>query len=94
MLKRLSSPPLEISPVTSTATKAMKKVLPLGDNQYEDGTLEKFQKSYALTWGQFQSITHPVAGNHEYETPGAAGYYKYFGATAGDPTNRHLQKLK
>ena len=27
-----------------------------------------------------------VPGNHEYFTPGASGYYKYFGAAAGDPT--------
>jgi acid phosphatase type 7 len=73
---------------TSDLLKGMKlsAVLPLGDNQYENGTLEKFQKAYALTWGQFLPITHPVAGNHEYETTGAAGYYKYFGAAAGDPT--------
>ena len=24
-------------------------------------------------------------GNHEYQTPGASGYYNYFGAAAGDP---------
>jgi hypothetical protein len=32
------------------------------------------------------SITHPVPGNHEYETAGASGYYSYFGSRAGDPT--------
>src|SRR4051812_8015413 len=26
-------------------------VLPLGDTQYEDGTLAKFQSSYASSWG-------------------------------------------
>jgi acid phosphatase type 7 len=61
-------------------------VLPLGDNQYEDGTLAKFQKYYALTWGRLMAISHPVAGNHEYESDGAAGYYSYFGASAGDKT--------
>jgi acid phosphatase type 7 len=73
---------------TSDLLKALKltAVLSLGDNQYENGTLEKFQKSYAPTWGQLLPITHPVAGNHEYETPAAAGYYTYFGAAAGDPT--------
>jgi hypothetical protein len=25
-------------------------------------------------------------GNHEYNTPGASGYFNYFGAAAGDPT--------
>jgi hypothetical protein len=33
-----------------------------------------------------KSITHPVPGNHEYATPGAAGYFSYFGPAAGDPT--------
>jgi acid phosphatase type 7 len=72
---------------TSDLLKNLKltAVLALGDIQYENGTLEKFQKSYAPTWGQFLSITHPVVGNHEYETPNASGYYKYFGAAAGDP---------
>ena len=29
--------------------------------------------------------TKPSPGNHEYETPGASGYFNYFGAAAGDP---------
>lgn len=57
-------------------------VLPLGDNQYENGSLEAFQKSYDPTWGRVKSITRPVAGNHEYHTSDAYGYFKYFGATA------------
>jgi len=28
---------------------------------------------------------HPAPGNHEYETPDAAGYFAYFGAIAGKP---------
>ena len=28
----------------------------------------------------------PVPGNHDYHTPGAEGYYDYFGKAAGDPT--------
>jgi hypothetical protein len=60
-------------------------VLTLGDNQYQDGTLEAFQQSYDLTWGRFKDITLPVAGNHEYATEGASGYFDYFGAAAGTP---------
>jgi hypothetical protein len=30
--------------------------------------------------------TRPSPGNHDYGTPGAAGYYGYFGAAAGDPS--------
>jgi acid phosphatase type 7 len=57
-------------------------VLALGDNQYEDATLAGFQQSYGPTWGRFKDITYPVPGNHEYLTPGAAGYFAYFGSLA------------
>lgn len=60
-------------------------VLTLGDNQYEEGTLNQFMKSYDLSWGQYKGITYPSVGNHEYRVPGAADYYSYFGARAGDP---------
>ncbi len=68
-------------------------VLDLGDNQYECGGYQAYQQVYDLTWGLVKSITHPVAGNHEYLTTGgtnctngdAAGYFQYFGAAAGIP---------
>jgi acid phosphatase type 7 len=60
-------------------------VLTLGDHQYEDNTPEKFTASYALSWGRLKPITYPVAGNHEYKSKDAAGYYSYFGDRAGDP---------
>jgi acid phosphatase type 7 len=57
--------------------------LPLGDNQYEDGSLAKFRASYDPTFGRLKTITRPVVGNHEYLTTGAAGYFDYFGLQAG-----------
>ncbi|HEV8354457.1 MAG TPA: metallophosphoesterase [bacterium] len=60
-------------------------VLPLGDLQYENGTLQKFQQSYHPSWGRFKAMTRPVPGNHEYGTRGAQGYFAYFGEAAGDP---------
>jgi len=60
-------------------------VLLLGDNQYEDGALSRYQASYDPTWGRVKAFTYPAPGNHEYATAGAAGYYAYFGAAAGDP---------
>lgn len=60
-------------------------VLPLGDNQYEDGAATKYQESYAPSWGRLKAITRPVPGNHDYVTAGAAPYYAYFGTAAGDP---------
>jgi calcineurin-like phosphoesterase family protein len=53
-------------------------VLALGDLQYENGALDKFEASYNPTWGLLKPITHPVVGNHEYFTRGAAGYFDYF----------------
>lgn len=55
-----------------------RRVLTLGDQQYESGALSAYQKSYALSWGPLRSVTRPVPGNHEYRTPDAAGYYTYF----------------
>jgi acid phosphatase type 7 len=60
-------------------------VLVLGDNQYEQGTLAQYQASFDASWGRVKPIIRPAVGNHEYLTAGAAGYYTYFGAAAGDP---------
>jgi chitodextrinase len=70
-------------------------VLILGDNQYYCGGYQAFVQSYDLSWGRIKNITYPSVGNHEYLTSGgtdcnsantgAAGYYRYFGAAAGDP---------
>lgn len=62
------------------------RVLTLGDNQYENATLQKFLMSYEPTWGRLKPITSPATGNHEYLIDGAAGYFEYFGAAAGDPS--------
>ena len=58
-------------------------VLVLGDLQYNSGELANFLASYDPTWGALKSKTFPSAGNHEYGTPGAAGYFDYWGAQAG-----------
>lgn len=61
-------------------------VLALGDIQYEVGAGDAFEASYDASWGRVKPVTRPVPGNHEYRTAGAAGYFEYFGAGAGDPT--------
>src|SRR5256714_3764413 len=53
-------------------------VITLGDEQYDDATLAKFQSVYAGTWGRANPLNHPGIGNHEYLTSGAAGYFDYF----------------
>lgn len=56
-----------------------------GDNVYPNGTATEFSNCYGPSWGRHKARTMPVVGNHEYNTPGATGYYGYFGAAAGDP---------
>ena len=54
------------------------RVLALGDEQYQNGNYSGFTHAYKRSWGKLRSITWPVPGNHEYETAGARGYYRYF----------------
>ncbi len=72
-------------------------VLPLGDDQYECGSLSDFNTYYNTSWGRIRTKTYPAVGNHEYNTStdstnkcynapsGAPGYYTYFG-NAASPT--------
>ncbi|MGH9011881.1 MAG: metallophosphoesterase family protein, partial [Acidimicrobiia bacterium] len=61
-------------------------VVTLGDAAYTNGTLSEFANCYDPTWGRHKARTTPALGNHEYVTSGASGYFNYFGAAAGDPT--------
>lgn len=61
-------------------------VMTLGDNVYDSGTAAEFTNCYDPSWGQAKARTHPISGNHDYETPNASGYYNYFGSSTGDPT--------
>jgi len=58
-------------------------VFTAGDNAYQEGSLWQFKNCYGPTWGQYKARTKPSVGNHEYRTPGASGYFDYFGAAAG-----------
>src|SRR5436309_13400371 len=62
-------------------------VAALGDNQYEHGALSAYLGAGAFndSWGAFKARIRPVPGNDDYGTPGAAGYFGYFGAAAGSP---------
>lgn len=56
-----------------------------GDLAYPNGTGAEFANCYGATWGQYTARTRPAPGNHEYGTTGAAAYFAYFGAAAGNP---------
>jgi hypothetical protein len=75
--------------------QGLSAVLTLGDDQYDCGGYNAFLQSYDPSWGRVKSLTHPVPGNHEYNSSGgtgcdssgqASGYFQYFGTAAGDPT--------
>jgi acid phosphatase type 7 len=57
----------------------------LGDAVYEVGSAADYADCYTPSWGRHKWRTRPVVGDHDYKTPGAAGFFAYFGAAGGDP---------
>jgi len=57
-------------------------VFTTGDNAYQEGSAAEFRDCYAPSWGRHLERTRPAAGNHDWKTPGLAGYLEYFGARA------------
>lgn len=77
------------STAAARATAALVRGIPgtvatLGDHVYEIGAWRKFANCYDPTWGTERPRTRPAAGNHEYKTRDASGYFDYFGTAAGD----------
>jgi acid phosphatase type 7 len=74
------------SPASAETAKLIEgiagNVFTAGDNAYPNGTADQFAQCYDPTWGQFKARTRPAAGNHDYQTKGAAGYLGYFGSAA------------
>ena len=60
-------------------------VFTLGDAAGSKGTSADYRTCYGPTWGVFLDRTRPAIGSGDYGTPGAAGYFGYFGARAGSP---------
>jgi len=58
-------------------------VFTLGDNAYESGSAEEFEKCYTPTWGRHRERTRPALGNHDVKTSRGRPYYEYFGENAG-----------
>jgi hypothetical protein len=58
----------------------------LGDNAYDKGSYDEYASCFDPTWGQLRARLRPVPGNHEYQTKEAVGYFTYFGAAVGDPS--------
>lgn len=82
------------APLTAALVEARRGVvITAGDNVYPSGTRAEFQTWYQPTWGRFKGRTRPTPGNHDYYTPGAAGYFDYFGWRAG-PGRRGYYSFK
>jgi hypothetical protein len=56
-----------------------------GENALWSGTAAEYD-CYNASWGRHKSRTRPSPGDKDYDTPGAAAYFDYFGAAAGDRT--------
>ena len=60
-------------------------VFTTGDNVAPSGSSSDYANCYNPTWGRQKARTRPAPGDNDYGTSGAAGYFGYFGANAGDP---------
>ena len=66
-------------------------ILPLGDLQYPNGSLDAFTNGYDPWWGQLAPNTYPVPGNHEYTTAGRPGVLRLLDLQ-GTTHGRHGQR--
>ena len=89
--------PTGTNPATQTARLLEElpdaTVMAVGDNAYEFGSPLDYAGCYQPTWGRVRDRTMPAAGNHEYLTPGAAGYFTYFGLRSAPPLGYYSYDL-
>ena len=89
--------PTGTNPATQTARLLEElpdaTVMAVGDNAYEFGSPLDYAGCYQPTWGRVRDRTRPATGNHEYLTPGAAGYFTYFGPRSAPPLGYYSYDL-
>ena len=73
----------EVAQVARLVASLEGHLLLAGDLAYFQGTAANFRDCFNPSWGQFRGRWNAVPGNHEYESPGAAPYFAYFGDAAG-----------
>ena len=59
----------------------------LGDLVYPNGSRQDFDTCFLPWFGDVVERFRPAPGNHEYNTPGATGYFDAFGSAAGPDRN-------
>lgn len=60
------------------------RIAVLGDAVYDSGTRREYRRCFDPAWGPMGRRLRPAPGNHDYRTPGAAGYFGYFDRRAGE----------
>ena len=61
-------------------------VFTAGDNVYPAGSPTIYPECYGPSWGRHLWRTHPLPGNHDWDSSGSANaYFGYFGAVAAGP---------
>lgn len=56
-----------------------------GDAVYEKGTLQEYRECFDPAWGPMYDRLRPAAGNHDYLTTDAGGFFEYFDERIGRP---------
>jgi hypothetical protein len=82
----LSDCPGAVPAVVDLIRDSQSPILALGDIVHPTGRPEEYANCFDPTWQDVKARLRPVPGNHDYQTPGAVGYYEYFGDRAGDPS--------
>ena len=54
-----------------------------GDIAYDNGSADDLRRCFEPDFGRFKTRMWVAPGNHDYQTPGAAGYFNYFAERAG-----------
>jgi acid phosphatase type 7 len=86
------------SPVMAQLAQLMERLggdlLLAGDLAYDRGTPDEFRRCFDPAFGRFRTRFWAAPGNHDYLTPGATGYFGYFGDRAGaDRTGYYALRL-
>lgn len=72
-----------MAPLARLLANLSGNILLAGDLAYPNGTLDEFRRCFDPDFGRFGLRLKAAPGNHDYATPGADGYFTYFGERAG-----------
>src|SRR6266487_2801492 len=79
-----AAPEHDVAPLAATGPIPTEVLVGAGDNVKGKGALQEYNSCYGPSWGPYKARTRPTPGDVDYKTVGAAGYFDYFGANAGD----------